>query len=59
LCAGGALHGCGSSLTRVSLLSCAQIWDYTLRGIDNQSAELSSKALFAGSFLTAGAAAVM
>jgi len=37
----------------------AQIWDYTLRGIDNQSAELTSRALFATSLVSAAAAAAM
>ena len=48
-----------AGLTCRSAAAChgPQIWDYTLRGIDNQSADTSSKALLAVSFAASAALA--
>jgi hypothetical protein len=35
-----------------------QVWDYTRRGIDNSTADLTSKAMFVGCFVAAAAAAI-
>ena len=37
----------------------AQYWDFTLKGIDNASADASSKALFAASFAASAALAML
>jgi succinate dehydrogenase (ubiquinone) cytochrome b560 subunit len=37
---------------------CVQVWDMTLKGIDNASADKSSKALFAASLAASAALAV-
>ena len=55
------LADCSQPLTHTHPLARAwlQFWDFTQRGIDNASADASSKALFAGSFAASAALALL